>query len=157
MSDPILGLPEGLAEFLLKAKRRTYAAGAPPTASSRPSSKDLGWAEGEFRYLDSYFGSRDFLGEEVVLFQGKPVWGMNYHGLSLVPEAELEGMVPCLLGALMEVPLEAPYRGPARFALGDCEYRCRWEGSLRSFAGEEEIRKGGRLVYSLRFHGGAID
>ena len=36
--------------------------------------------DGPFAYLDSYFGGTDFIGQEVVYFEGQPTWAMNYYG-----------------------------------------------------------------------------
>ena len=70
--------------FLIKAKQNTYAGEGALTRSSRPGSKDLTFQEGSFLYLDTYLGDIDFIGEEAVWFEGKPVWGMNYVGRMLV-------------------------------------------------------------------------
>ncbi len=61
-----------------------------------------------------------------------------------------------LHAALMEVPREAPFRGPRLLKKGDSEYRCSWQGSPEDFHGEEEILRGGKRVYFLRFHGGTL-
>ena len=74
---------EQLQSFLVRAKRSTYASGIAPSGESRPGSFDLAYEEGEFRYLDSYFGGIDFIGEEAVWWKGTPVWGMNYYGWML--------------------------------------------------------------------------
>jgi hypothetical protein len=154
-------LSGGFVDFLMEAKRRTYAAGAPPGASCRAASKDLSFSAGDYDYLDSYFGGIDFLGNEVVYRRGIPVWGMNYYGRAIAdadagqgPEAAAMGEV--LHAALMEVPREAPYRGPRLFKLGDCEYRCAWDGRLEDFWGEEAILRDGKRMYFLRFHGGSL-
>jgi hypothetical protein len=154
-------LDNDFTAFLIEAKRNTYAAGAPPTGSSRKQSKDLGFSAGEYEYLDSYFGASDFIGEEIVYRGGRPIWGMNYHGRSIADadsdrSVEDVGMGDMLHAALKEPPRDAPYRGPRSKTLGDCEYRCSWQGALDDFSGEEEILYRGKRVYSLRFHGGAI-
>jgi hypothetical protein len=139
-------------DFLIEAKRKTYAAGGPPTGSCRRASKDLGYISGEYEYLDSYFGAAGFLGEEVVYLRGIPIWGMNYYGKTI---ADVD-VGEILHAALMEPPREAPYRGPRSLTLGDREYRCSWEGEPESFFGEEEILRAGRRIYFLRFHGGSL-
>jgi hypothetical protein len=49
----LLRSPE-FAQFLLRANRATYAAGAAPDASSRPASSDLQYQEESFLYIDTY-------------------------------------------------------------------------------------------------------
>jgi len=150
-----------VVDFLIEAKRRTYAAGGPPTGSSRRASKDLGFSNGDYEYLDSYFGGVDFIGSEVVYDKGIPVWGMNYYGRSIVDadavaDPDSAAMGDILHAALMQPSPEAPYRGPASLKKGDCEYLCKWEGSPEDFHGEEEILRSGKRIYFLRFHGGVV-
>jgi hypothetical protein len=142
-------------DFLIEAKRHTYAAGVPPTGSCRRGSKDLGYTAGDYEYLDSYFGTSDFLGEEVVYKKGIPIWGMNYYGQSIV-DADSDGMGEILHAALMEPPRDAPYRGPRSFSKGDLVYSCSWKGDVGDFYGKEEILRKGKRIYSLRFHGGCL-
>ncbi|GAP14258.1 hypothetical protein LARV_02024 [Longilinea arvoryzae] len=141
--------------FLLRAKRATYASGAASIGSSRPASTDLRYATGDYLYLDTYLGSRDFIGEEAVWYRGNPVWGMNYHGLMLVDSIP-DGFSEILHAALFAVPSEAPFRGPAEFNLGDFRYTCHWQGNLERFDGQECIEHRGRPIYELIFHGGKI-
>lgn len=153
-------LGRDFVDFLIEAKRNTYAVGDAPTGSCRKGSKDLGYAKGEYEYLDSYFGGIDFLGGEVVYSKGRPVWGMNYYGRSVIG-VNADGGIDADFGeilhaALMQPPREAPYRGPRSFKKGDCEYRCSWEGALEDFRGDEEIMYKGARIYFLRFHGGSI-
>jgi hypothetical protein len=75
-----------LNDFIVKAKAATYVGSGRESASCRPGSHDLQFRDGPFLYLDSYFGGANFIGEEVVYFEDKPVWAMNYYGRILVPE-----------------------------------------------------------------------
>lgn len=146
--------PEMIA-FLLEAKRKTYAADGPHAPSSRPASVDLVYQNGDFYYLDSYLGGFRFLGEEAVWHKGQPLWGMNYYGWMAVAEIPA-GFGEFLKQALLEVPAEAPYRGPSYFTAGEFEYYCQSQGSPESFEGRETIEQAGVPVYELVFHGGAI-
>ena len=144
-----------LRAFIAEAKRATYAAGVEGEAGPRPGTKDIPYAKDGWSYLDSYYGGIDFLGQEAVWFQGRPVWGMNYYGRT---DITLSGsdLPRFLKAALLAMPTEAPYRGPALHVEGDYEYRCRWKGSLADFSGEEEILYLGMQAYKLAFHGGTI-
>lgn len=77
---------DGLRQFLVSAKVNTYAGDGTLSAPSRPNSKDLHYKEGDLLYIDSYFGSADFIGEEVVFENERPIWGMNYYGKMLAPD-----------------------------------------------------------------------
>ena len=78
--------PQILIVFITRAKKASYLGDGAKAPSSRPGSHDLAYAEGDWRYLDSYFGGTDFLGQEVVWFRDEPVWAMNYHGYILRPD-----------------------------------------------------------------------
>lgn len=145
--------------FLIRAKRATYAAGGGEVTSSRPQSHDLAYQEGAWSYLDTYLGGFAFAGEEAVWKDGTPVWAMNYYGsMTFDPDARPipDGFGDFLKHALMAVPAEAPYRGPADFREGRFTYTCRWDGSPERFHGEETIACDGEPIYLLRFHGGII-
>ncbi|MGF9916027.1 DUF5680 domain-containing protein [Paenibacillus ehimensis] len=121
---------EELVRFLLEAKKNTYASGSGSSSlPSRPGVKELSYQDGEYAYLDSYFGEVHFAGQEIVWHQGKAVWGMNYFGFTADP---VEGFPDFLLEALKRVPAEAPYRGPETFLQGEFAYDCRWSGRSSS-------------------------
>jgi hypothetical protein len=50
------------------------AAKAPPT---KPRSRDYRFERDDLVYHDTYFGSRDFIGEEAVYRRDVPIWGIN--------------------------------------------------------------------------------
>lgn len=142
-------------EFLIRAKKNTYAGDGDTAEPSRPTSKDLYYQEGELLYIDTYLGDLDFIGEEAVWQDDKPLWGMNYYGRMLVEEIPAE-FSKCLKDALKNAPEEAPFRGPKYYQHEDCEYYCSWQGELGFFSGEEYIEYKGKKVYELSFHGGTI-
>jgi hypothetical protein len=142
-------------QFLIQAKRSTYAANGKLSPSSRPASKDLAFQMGDYLYIDTYLGSVDFIGEEAVWYGQTPIWAMNYYGIMLVEETPA-GFSPCLKGALQRVPVEAPYRGPAFFQHNHLEYRCHWSGTVDQFEGTEQIGGGDQVIYRLVFHGGGL-
>lgn len=144
-----------LIEFLVEAKRSTYAGHGILTKPSRNNSKDLPYERGAFKYLDSYIGDLHFIGEEVVWYEDKPVWGMNYYGTLLSDNIPKE-FGEFLKAALRLVSEDAPYRGPHNYREGELEFICTWQGTLEFFNGEEEIRYQGQTIYRLAFHGGKL-
>nr|WP_276204907.1 DUF5680 domain-containing protein [Thermoanaerobacterium sp. PSU-2] len=88
--------------------------------------------------MDSYFGSDDFIGEEVVFENQKPIWGMNYYGKMLVDEIS-SGFSKCLKSALKAVLVENPFRGPSLFEQDKYVYKCSWHGDIAEFDGNEAI------------------
>ena len=67
-----------LIEFLIKAKRKTYAGKGAETVSSREKSHDLVYRENNFMYYDTYLGGEKFAGEEALWIADNPYWSMNY-------------------------------------------------------------------------------
>jgi len=144
-----------LARFLVEAKRNTYAAQMGKISSSRKGSKDLGYGKGGYYYLDSYFGEKDFSGQEVVYLDDVPIWSMNYYG-RMARDDVPPGFIETLREALLGVEEASPYRGCGRHTRGEYAYRCRSDGTVLSFQGRESIELTGQEVYHLLFHGGQI-
>jgi hypothetical protein len=146
-----------LNDFIVRAKAATYIGNGQPAGSSRPGSHDLVFTAGEWSYRDSYFGGRDFIGEEVVFLGGNPMWAMNYYGRIL----DGERISPQQAGEVIKTSLSRLY-SEGRF-LGGFEYRHGQftyvdtnEGNVTSFQGRETIRRDGAAVYELVYHGGLI-
>jgi hypothetical protein len=74
-----------LHPFIIRAKKVTYVAGGTKDSSSRPSSHDLSFRDGDWTYRDSDFGDTDFLVQETVWFEDEPVWSMIYYGTITAP------------------------------------------------------------------------
>lgn len=151
--------PKELADFLNEANKSTYAnKDAPKVAPSRLKSEDYHFEKGNLIYHDTYFGARDFIGEEVVYKDGEPVWAMNYYGFILKPEATTKEVYSILRPALMQEYNDIlPVRGPKEYKEGDSIYRNSLEGMLERFFGSEEILLQGEKVYNCWYYGGSIE
>ncbi len=66
------------------------------------------------------------------------------------------GIYAFLRAALSAVTEEDPFRGPATFQDATHAYSNNHHGDLDDFWGVEVIRTGPRVVYELRYAGGAI-
>ena len=141
-----------IVDFLIRAKRATYAGKGAETASSRIASHDLVYREGDLMYYDTYLGGEKFAGEEALWIADVPYWSMNYVGR--VTGAPFSG--DFLKEALLHVPEDAPYRGLAYYENGDYAYSCSVEGEFDWFQGKESITYQSRLIYECYFHGGMI-
>jgi hypothetical protein len=146
-----------LEAFIVKAKAATYVGGGAESPSCRPGSHDLRFRDGDFAYLDSYFGGADFMGQEVVYYKGEPVWAMNYYGRilesELVEAAEAGQMIKQGLSAMYQ---EGRFLGGFEHDTGDGVYTDTSEGDVASFTGKEWITRRGVVVYDLIYHGGLI-
>ena len=146
-----------LNNFIVQAKAATYAGEGPKAASSRPKSLDLQFSEGDFFYIDSYFGGADFLGQEVVYYQDEPVWVMNYYGRILEP-SQIEAAEA---GQIIKQSLSAMYKedrflGGFEFTIDSDRYIDTSQGDLTMFTGTEWIERAGVKVYELVYHGGLV-
>ena len=107
-------------EFLIRAKRATYAGKGAETSSSRVKSHDLVYRDGQYMYYDTYLGGDMFAGEEALWISEIPYWSMNYVGRVIGENFSGD----FLKEALLLVPAEKPFRGPAKHANGDYKYEC---------------------------------
>ena len=132
-------MDKNTVEFLIRAKKATYAGKGAESAPSRPESHDLAYAEGDLAYIDTYLGGERFAGEEALWKNGKPFWSMNYIG-----RVTGEGFSGDFLkAALLRVPSDKPYT-------------CEVSGSFEWFQGKETISLNGKQIYDCYFHGGTI-
>ena len=146
-----------LNDFLVKAKKNTYASnGEGGEKKLEDGTKELVYEEGEFKYRDRYFGSKDFVGEEIVWKNNQPIWGMNYFGFMLPVPVDSKKFLEFLKKALSEVETSKPFRGPDQLNKGDFIYANSAHGTIENFHGEEVIFYLNERVYRLFYHGGAI-
>lgn len=141
-----------LIEFIIEAKRNTYAGKNNQVESSRKCSIDFEYVKNDYKYRDSYVGSKYFSGQEIVWQNNEPVWSMNYVGK--VTDEPFSG--DFLKEALKRCTYDMPYRGPALFEDGDYSYLCTAEGNYEWFEGREIIFFQNKQIYELKFHGGLI-
>lgn len=146
-------MDKALVEFLIRAKRATYAGKGAETVSSREKSHDLVFRDGDYMYYDTYLGTGKFAGEEALWIKDTPYWSMNYIGR--VTGDPFSG--DFLKAALLRVPEDKPYRGPESYAEGDYTYRCETEGTFEWFQGKETICYRGSQIYECVFHGGLVE
>ncbi|MDR2977046.1 MAG: DUF5680 domain-containing protein [Streptococcaceae bacterium] len=139
-------------DFLLKAKKNTYANNSGQILSSRPSSYDQWYEEGDLTYIDSYLGTHLFTGEEAIWEANNPVWAMNYTGRVLSDNFSSK----VFKRALMHPTAEYPYRGQPIYREEDYTYVMDVQGEFDWFAGKESMYYKEELVYELLFHGGKV-
>ncbi|MBN2387141.1 MAG: hypothetical protein JXB85_08975 [Anaerolineales bacterium] len=146
-----------LEAFIVRAKAATYVGDGAPAPACRPGSHDLRFTDGEWSYLDSYFGGRDFIGEEVVFHNGRPVWAMNYYGYILDPELITPSQTGQVIKAsLSQMYIEGRFLGGFEYLHAGFVYTDGNEGDVTRFHGRETIRKNSELAYELVYHGGLI-
>lgn len=150
---------EILKRFLVEAHANTYASdSSKPIMPSRPGSTDFQHFKSGWLYLDSYYGGRRFIGEEIVRVPNETVWGMNYYG-AVTKEGMDHKPVYSFLKKALRVGVEDgnPLRGPNCWATEIFKYECIVNGDLSFFSGEEMIYYREGMVYLAKFHGGLVD
>lgn len=148
---------QSLQAFIVSAKAATYVGNGEHARSCRPGSRDLKFSDGKWSYLDSYFGGRDFLGEEVVFLKRKPVWVMNYYGSLLLPDQITPAQVGLVIKAsLSGLYLENRFLGGYRHKEGEYTYIDSNSGDLTHFSGKERILRRELVAYELVYHGGLV-
>lgn len=146
-----------LSKFLVKAKINTYASnGEGGEKVLLDKSKEFTFKEKDLKYRDRYFGSKSFIGEEIVFKKEKPIWGMNYYGGIVSNNTSEKEVYNFLKQALRKVKENKPFRGPNSFKENSFKYINKSKGSIESFFGEEKIYCRNKLVYKLNYHGGII-
>lgn len=142
-----------IIEFLLTAKKNTYASSDNKTASCRSNSHDFCYQDNtDYKYYDTYLGGEWFSGEEGVWLHDDPVWSMNYVGRVIGENFSGD----FLKEVLMKVPADLPFRGPKIYTKGNYHYHCKVDGEFVWFQGYEEIFYMDEKIYECYFHGGAI-
>lgn len=141
-----------LIDFLLRAKKNTYASSKGKIDSIRFDSHDLKYDEKNLSYIDTYLGSEYFGGQEAIWKDGVALWYMNYSGrvLNKIFSSSF------LKDALKKVDEKNPYRGPKFYQKGDFTYHFSYIGSFEWFEGVEEVLYRGEKIYEGRVHGGTI-
>lgn len=138
---------DDLSVFLMEANTNGYAGSISQTRMP-DKSKVYTFSNGVFHYTDTYSGSCQAPGYEVVRDKdqnGQWIWFMSYSG-GMFPEfwenRELtEETYAFLKQSLLRMPLGAPFRGPRFFELGDFTYSFKFEGDIERLKGYEEIKQ----------------
>ena len=143
-----------LSEFLVKAKKATYAGNATADVLE-DDCKQLTYEEEGYRYRDRYYGSDPFAGQEVVFQDGRVIWSMVYRGETM-NISNPEPIYEFLRKAMLQVREDRPFRGPNELVEGQLRYTDESEGGVSGFSGTEQIEMDGRLVYILRYSGGIV-
>lgn len=143
-----------IIDFLIEAKKNTYAGKKGSVSSSRLESHDLKFERDEFMYYDTYLGNDKFSGSEALWINNMPYWSLNYMGRVLDIKTFSGDF---LKEALLLVNKEYPYRGPLDYKNGDYEYKMKVDGSFEWFNGYEYITYKGIKIYECNFNGGILE
>lgn len=146
-----------LVDFIVKAKKQTYASGN-SARKLEDGFEEFIFEEDGFKYRDRYHAKdpRPFSGEEIVWQDGKAIWVMNYYGYMFSDKIGSKKVYGFLRKAMSLVDEKRPFRGSSHLKEGDFEYIDGSEGTLDNFKGTERILFKGEDVYRLEYHGGRL-
>lgn len=146
-----------LKEFIVMAKKQTYASGE-SAKKLVDEFEEFIYEKENYKYQDKYYAQdpNPFGGEEIVWQNNKPVWIMNYYGFMLSSEIESKKVYEFLRKAMGLVNEDFPFRGPLNFKEGSFEYVNEILGNMDKFKGREKILFEGKEVYQLEYHGGKL-
>jgi hypothetical protein len=142
-----------LKEFIIDARKNTYAADSTPVDNPRLlASKQLEFQKGNYFYRDIYFlGEKKFIGQEIVYQDGKPIWGMNYIGDAI---GKLE--TNFLKESLFRLTEQCRFGGVCEYEKREYKYENQGKGAVEEFSGRELISLEGKNIYKLDYQGGVI-
>ncbi len=147
-----------LCEFLVKAKKSTYASGdLNKKIIEKDKSTSLFFENGDWKYHDNYFGGEPYGGREVVLFKNLPIYLMVYYGYVNEGVRDAQQVYAVLQGALSLIPKDKPFRGPEKYEKEEFIYKNVFEGEIDNFSGEEIITINGKEIYKAKYIGGLVN
>lgn len=144
-----------LQEFLVKAHQATYASGEKAKANANGADQ-FNYADGDFEYIDTYYGGEDFIGTEVIKEKGVPVWGMSYYGFIMSDRVSSEEVFKFLQKMLAKTKPGMLVRGPQSFKQKEWSYRYSYKGSFSNFTAHEVVKYKGKKIHQARFNGGRV-
>jgi hypothetical protein len=151
---------KALHQFLLDSNGAGYAGGDEKKwLKETDGSTTIPYQKGPFRSHDNFFGGEPYGGRIVVFHEEKAVWMMMYYGW-VAAGVNPDLVYGVLRNALMQMPEEAPFRGPKEYtdAEKNLTYTNSWEGDLERYSGQEKITDTeGKVIYEAFYRGGLVD
>jgi hypothetical protein len=145
-----------LGKFLCNAKKYAYSSGKAYSQSKIAETKEFIFEDKKLKYMDIYSGSVFFIGQEKVVDNNIPIWGMAYYGGILDDSYSTIEVYNFLRSALKDMPEDLPLRGKELFSNNGFTYKNATEGDMGHYIGYENIEHGGDTVYELHYSGGYI-
>lgn len=122
------------------------------------------FASYEFESIDKMLRENEFYAEnyynKYCMDSNKPIWGMNYYGVTLDKTLGEEAMDNALRPALIKVGEDKnviPVRGTGKYENNGYAYIFKTTGTVKNFDGIKQIYKNDILIYELHCYGGIIE
>lgn len=146
---------DSLEKFIFLANTHGYGSSSVDEEKLPNGENVIRFSDSQFELKDVYYGGEPYAGQEVVFYENRAVWAMQYRG-SVVSGEELSSLYAFIGKALTNTKLGQP-RGVDGFSNNDFVYNVSMEGNLSEFKLVETIRRSGNLVYRAEFLGGLVD
>lgn len=148
---------KALKQFLIDTNNAGYANGDREKWIKEPdNSTTITFKKGPWKAHDNFFGGEPYGGRIIVFYKNKPYWIMVYYGW-IIKEFESNLVYGVLRNALMEMPEDAPFRGPNEYKQNEFTYSNTWNGEVEKFSGMEQITQGKNLIYKANYMGGLVN
>lgn len=146
-----------LKQFLIDSNAAGFAGGdSKQWIKEADGSTTIPYKKGPWRSDDNYYGGEPYGGRIIVFYDEKPYWIMVYYGW-VEEGSDHDALYKVLQNALMNMPEDNPYRGPASYTEGSLIYTNSWNGSIENYSGKEEISDGATVIYTATYMGGLVD
>lgn len=149
-----------LSEFVRTAADATYAGnGKYVEKPERLGFYELEYRDGDWYYRDSYTGHSRSGGQEIVRYQGIPIWFSGYGGGMFSGYENLSGVTFEFLKKALSTSESGfdSIRGPHALVDGDWKYTYEQIGDISNFTGVEKIYYKNELVFFHNALGGILD
>lgn len=142
-----------LRNFIVEARKNIYQDNVKVVDNPRiHGSLQLEYQKSDFAYQNIYFkGSERITGEEIVYYNNKPVWGMNYIG-----DNPSKNVLEFLQKALFELVDTCRFGENCNFEKHELRYEDKGSGNFEKFSGKEDVYLKNKSIYSLDYQGGSI-
>lgn len=143
-------------DFIHRAKKATFASKTAKPVKTKDNGLEYTYEERPLLYKDKYLGYFTDTGQEVVWYNGTPIWSMSYRGGMLFHEDLSSRCFSFLKRCLQKFPEDFPVRGPKNYEERGFKYKNEWKGDINSFSGEEKIFWKEEQIYFRNYLGGTI-
>lgn len=144
-----------LKEYLQVVSSEGYA--VTNGVTNDDGSKMISNEKGLWSMKDTYYGGEPYGGNEIIFYEGKPVWMMIYYGLVSPETTNVDEIYDLLKKSLAKGDPDFPLRGPRLFIGQGMQYTNHWDGDIEKFEGKERILVNGREIYSATYMGGWVN
>ncbi len=148
-------MTDDLKQFLYQANTHGYGSSNISEEKLENGEHVIRFSDNNFEFKDVYYGGEPYAGQEVIFYDGRAVWAMQYRGEII--EGEDFAPIYAFLGkALSNTSVGLP-RGIDGFSENDFLYSFTMSGNIENFSAQEKIFHGGKVVYRAKFLGGLVD